>query len=302
MNDWSTRDIPSQAGLCAVVTGTGGIGFETALALGRAGAEVVVAGRDEQKGREAVTRIQSVSKSQIVFESLDLADLTSVSAFAERILAIKPRIHLLVNNAGVMMPKVRSVTRDGFERQFGVNHLGHFALTGMLLPALKGAKRSRVVTVSSGAHLSGKILFDDLQLERAPYKAYVGYQQSKLANVLFARALQRRSDEAAWGLTSVAAHPGYARTNLMANGPGHLGPLGIVTAVLDRIGLDAAGGALSILYAATSQQVEGASYYGPKWSVRGAPALAKMGEPALDDAVGERLWSLSERLTHIRFQ
>ena len=296
MGDWSLRDMPSQEGKVFIITGTGGIGFETGLALGTSGADVVIAGRNPQKGAEAVRKIQAVSRGKIRFLELDLSNLESVRWFSERILEDEVPVNVLINNAGVMMPKNRTLTTDGFELQFGVNHLGHFALTAQLLPALLRAHKPRVVTVSSGAHLSGKMFFDDLQFERSSYKPYKAYQQSKLANILFTRALQRRSDVAGWHLLAVAAHPGYARTDLMANGPGQWGPFGILSLILDLIGQDAASGALPVVYAATSQ-VEPAGYYGPRGGLKGAPVQAKVGKPGLDDESGERLWRISEQLT-----
>ena len=300
MSDWSLRDMPSQEGKVVVITGTGGIGFESGLALGRAGAALIIAGRNAQKGAEAVRKIQAVSPGKVSFSELDLASLASVQSFSHRILDAGVPIDVLINNAGVMMPKMRSLTSDGFELQFGVNHLGHFALTAQLRPALAQAPQPRVVTVSSGAHLGGTMFFDDLQFERRSYKPYKAYQQSKLANILFTRALQRRSDVAGWHLLAVAAHPGYARTNLIANGPGQWGPFGILSAIFNRIGQDAASGALPVLYAATSQ-VQPAGYYGPRGGLKGAPVQAKIGKPGLDDESGERLWGISEQLAGCRF-
>jgi len=220
MAKWTTNDIPPQKGKLAIVTGTGGLGYETALALAAAGAETIVAGRNETKGRETIRKILALSpRAAVRFEKLDLADLASVAAFAGRMLAADRPIDILVNNAGVMTPPQRQSTVDGFELQFGTNYLGHFAMTARLLPLLRG-NGARVVQVSSGAHrMGGAIHFDDLQWERS-YKPWAAYAQSKLAMVLFALELQRRSDANGWGIRSNAAHPGFARTELIANGPG----------------------------------------------------------------------------------
>ena len=223
MTAWTTKDVPSQEGRLAIVTGTGGLGYETALVLAQAGATVVLAGRNEAKGRVSVEKIRVVHPgARIAFEKLDLASLASVAAFARHFADDHSSLDLLVNNAGVMAPPTRQVTSDGFELQFGTNYLGHFALTAHLLPLLKRGRQTRVVHVSSGAHHTGKIRFDDLQWERR-YRPWFAYSQSKLANLMFAFELQRRSDANGWGLMSNAAHPGYARTELIPNGPGAKG-------------------------------------------------------------------------------
>src|SRR3984957_2073606 len=195
---WTLADILPQTGRPAIVTGTGGLGYETALALVAAGASVVLAGRSETKGRGSVVRILNLhSHASIVFERLDLARLASIADFAGRMEAARTPIDLLVNNAGVMAPPRRETTSDGFELQFGTNHLGHFALTGRLLPLLCAGKSPRVTTVSSGAHHTGQIRFDDPQWNKR-YQPWPAYAQSKLANLLFAFELQRRSDQAGW--------------------------------------------------------------------------------------------------------
>ncbi len=295
---WTVEQMTPQAGKRAVVTGVGGIGFETARALARAGADVVMAGRDAGKGREAVRLLQSeLLDATVDFEMLDLASLQSIDRFATKLTSQGAAIDILINNAGVMMPPKRRTTADGFELQFGTNHLGHFALTGRLLPLLKAAKAARVVTVSSGAHKGARIDFDDLHAER-DYRAYERYGQSKLANILFSRELQHRHGS---NLTSVAVHPGYARTQLVASGPGSLGPFGIFSWLLDRLGQDAAGGALPSLYAATGDAIDPMAYYGPRSEVKGPPVVARPAPAALDRAVGERLWGVSEVLTSVAF-
>src|SRR5258708_26852603 len=226
MTGWSTADIPPLNGKTAVITGaTGGLGYETALALAGAGAAVVLTGRNEAKGLLALQAIRSqFPNARIVYENLDLASLASVADFAKRFAAVHRSLDLLVNNAGVMSLPERQATSDGFEMQLRTSYLGHYALTGHLLGALRRGNQPRVVNLSSLAHRSGTIHFDDLQSTRSytPWKAYC---QSKLAMLMFALELQRRSNAAGWGLMSNAAHPGYARTDLIANGPGASGLL-----------------------------------------------------------------------------
>src|SRR6267154_4881443 len=215
-------EIPSQLGRTAVVTGaTGGLGYETALALAKAGAEIILTGRDNAKGHSAIDKIsRELTDARVSYQHLDLASLASIADFAQR-MGARPSLDLLINNAGVMALPRRQVTADGFEMQLGTNHLGHFALTARLLPLLRLASAPRVVSVSSLAHRTGSIDFGDLQGERhySPWKAY---GQSKLACLMFALELQRRSDAAGWKVTSIASHPGFARTNLFSSGPGGL--------------------------------------------------------------------------------
>jgi NAD(P)-dependent dehydrogenase (short-subunit alcohol dehydrogenase family) len=303
MKNWTVADIPSQAGKLAVVTGaTGGLGYETALELARAGAEVLVTGRNEQKGRAAIERInRTVPLAKVRFEMLNLASLASVRAFAAKMVARGQPLDLLINNAGVMDLPSRRLTEDGFEMQFGTNHLSHFALTGLLLPLLMRAPAPRVVNVSSLAHRGGKIDFDNLQAERQ-YKSWPAYQQSKLANLLFTFELQRRSDAYGWGLMSNAAHPGYARTDLIPNGPGTGGVKGMGAKILGSfMSHSAADGAGPTLFAATSQEAEPAGYYGPNgfYELKGPVAPAKVMPQAKDEAVARRLWAVSEQLTGV---
>lgn len=301
---WNRNDIPSQKGVLAIVTGsTGGIGYETALALTAAGAEVIVAARNPEKARTAMTRItREVPAAKVRFEPLDLASLEDVRAFAERLTAQERPVDLLINNAAVMTPPLRLETEDGFELQFGTNYLGHFALTGLLLPLLRRASCPRVVTLSSIAARRGAINFDDLQGELG-YKPMAAYSQSKLACLLFAFELHRRSIAGGWGLTSIAAHPGISRTDLIHNGSGRNSGAGFARSFLWFLFQPAAQGALPGLLAATSQTAEAGGYYGPAnlGETRGAPTEAVAPKQATDPKVAARLWEVSEQLSGVNF-
>jgi NAD(P)-dependent dehydrogenase (short-subunit alcohol dehydrogenase family) len=305
MTGWTTADIPSQNGRTAVITGaTGGLGYETALALAGAGAVVVLTGRNDAKGRHAIEQIRGrFPDARISYETLDLASLASVADFAARFAAAHAALDLLINNAGVMALPKRQATADGFEMQFGTNYLGHYALTAHLLALLRRGDQPRVVNVSSLTHRWGAINFDDLQSQRsyAPAKAY---SQSKLAMLMFALELQRRSDAAGWGLMSNAAHPGYARTDLIANGPGARGLLWQINKLLrPYISQSAAEGALPTLFAATSPEAKAAGYYGPNefYELKGLPVPAKIMPQAEDAAAAARLWDVSAALTGVSF-
>jgi NAD(P)-dependent dehydrogenase (short-subunit alcohol dehydrogenase family) len=310
MARWSTKDIPDLSGRTAIVTGANsGIGFHTAAELVRHGAGVVVATRDRTRGEEAVARLRELATSgraetsggpeRVRWAALNLTDLASIRRFADEFLAARTGLHLLVNNAGVMMIP-RQTTVDGFETQFGTNHLGHFALTGLLLPALLAVPGARVVTVSSGEHTKGRIDFDDLMGERR-YGRASAYSQSKLANLLFTFELARRAEAAGVDLRGVAAHPGLAATNL-----GHSGQWWVALAfrvVQLTAAQSAADGALPSLRAATAPDVVGGQYYGPdgRGEQRGAPTLVRASDAAYDTAVARRLWTVSEELTGVRF-
>jgi NAD(P)-dependent dehydrogenase (short-subunit alcohol dehydrogenase family) len=298
MANWTASDIPSQSGRTAVVTGTGGLGFEDALTLARAGASVIIAGRNPIKGADAVDRIrQRLSHAIVRFEALDLARLDSIEAFGERLQSSVGSLDLLINNAGVMTPPERQVTDNGFELQFGTNYLGHFALTARLLPLLRKGNEPRVVSLSSVAARQGEIHFDDLQSERS-YKPMVAYSQSKLACLMFALELQRRSNAGGWGIQSIAAHPGISRTDLLTNGAGASSAAGMARRFLWFLFQPVAQGALPTLFAATSMQAQGGAYYGPDklGETRGHPTLAKVPPRALDKGNAARLWLESERL------
>ena len=303
MSGWRASDIPSQRGRSVVVTGTGGLGYEDALALARAGGEVIIAGRNPYRGADAVARIRSRQpNANVRFALLDLADIRSVRSFGSRLRAERESLDLLINNAAVMSPPTRQVTPDGFELQFGTNHLGHFALTAELLPLLRKGSAPRVVNVSSVAARSGAIDFDNLQAERS-YQPMPVYSQSKLANLMFAFELQRRSWTAGWGITSVAAHPGISRTELIPNGAGRMSLAGLARTLLWFLFQPPAQGALPTLYAATAADVMPGGYYGPDrlGETRGSPAVARVPPQADDDAVASRLWDVSARLTGANF-
>ena len=290
---WTAADIPSQAGRTIVVTGaTNGIGYHTARELARAGAAVVLAVRDTARGEEAREQTGAVAVVR-----LDLADLASVRAAASELRERWPRLDVLVNNAGVMAPP-RSDTPDGFELQMATNHLGPFALTGLLLDSLRDGS---VVTVASGAHRGARIDFDDLQSERG-YQAFRVYSQTKLANLLFAFELGRRAAVAGLDLRSVAAHPGLARTNLFQSGGNRVKRLAIAVG-LRVLGQSDAGGALPSLYAATVPDLPSGAYVGPGGlqERRGAPRLVSASKAAHDEAAARRLWEVSEELTGVRY-
>ena len=304
MTAWTTNDIPDLSGRTAIVTGaTSGIGYEAALVLAAHGAQTILAVRDTARGQACAARIRGIHGSaKVTVSALDLASLASVREFAERTIADTPRIDLLLNNAGLGLQSTRAVTVDGFERQFATNHLGHFALTGLLVPALLTAPAPRVVAIASIAHRRGKIDFDDLQTER-PYNGRKAYGQSKLANLMFALELDRQAREAGSRLTSVAAHPGVSSTGFIAatGMPGMM--RGVATLAIGVLGQNAARGALPGLYAATMPDVTGGQYWGPDGllEVRGDPALAQISPQAQDRAVWQHLWSVSEQLTGVVF-
>ena len=300
---WTADQIPDQSGRVAVVTGANsGLGLITARELARAGARVVLACRNTDKGATALREITAAAPgAQAELAALDLASLESIRSFAQEFTKAHDGLDLLINNAGVMAPP-RRTTKEGFELQFGTNHLGHFALTGLLLGALEGRRGARVVTVSSGAHRMGRINFDDLHGERR-YRRWRAYGQSKLANLLFALELDRRLRAAGSTIKSLAAHPGYAATNLQsAAAPALDRAVMVVTNRL--IAQDAEVGALSLLYAATEPGLEGGTYVGPDGmgEQRGHPQPAAVTtRAARDEAVAARLWAVSEEATGVHF-
>lgn len=303
MANWTASDIPSQKGRSAIVTGTGGLGYEDALALARAGGEVIIAGRNATKGADAVKRVRAeVPSANVRFEQVDLADLNSVADFSNRLRDQRDSLDLLINNAAVMTPPERHETSDGFELQFGTNYLGHFALTAGLLPLLRKGNSPRVVTLSSVAARSGQIDFDDLNAAKS-YRPFPVYGQSKLACLMFAFELDRRSKAGGWGIASIAAHPGVTRTDLIVNGSGAQSLNGRLRRFLPFLFQPAWQGALPTLYAATSPRARGGCYYGPDrmGETRGYPIEVKAPPQALDQASAARLWAESERLTGMVF-
>ena len=301
VNSWTLAAAPRLDGKVAIVTGaTGGLGFATAIGLARLGATTVLAGRNPDKGVNAVARIRrEIPAAKVSFEPLDLNSLASVARFAA---AQAGAIDILVNNAAVMGLPVRERTEDGFERQIGVNYLGHFALTLRLLNALRAASGgTRVVTIASLAHRRATLELDDLQSERS-YNPMRAYARSKLATLMFAIELQRRAEQKGWRLRSMAAHPGWARTDIIANGIGSGGP-GIKALLAETafnlVAQSATDAALPVLLAATAPDAKGGAYYGPTgWGeTRGAPGVAKIFPQAADPVAAARLWALSETLT-----
>jgi NAD(P)-dependent dehydrogenase (short-subunit alcohol dehydrogenase family) len=325
---WTTAHMPDLTGKTALVTGANsGLGFETACALAAAGAHVVMACRDAGRGEAAAARARAVARARagvqvggsaaaggseaarVELLPLDLADLASVRRFAAAFLDTGRRLDILCNNAGVMAIPYRE-TADGFEMQFGANHLGHFALTGLLLPAILVAEAGRVVTMSSGLHVTGKLDFASADAARVALRSHYGkwaaYSRSKLANLLFAYELQRRLAAPGSRAISVAAHPGYAATNLQLAGPQMEGST--LNAGLMRLGnrlfaQSAAMGALPELYAATAPEVRGGEYFGPAGltGMRGYPARCHSNARSYDRELAGRLWSISEELTGVHF-
>ncbi|NEU58822.1 oxidoreductase [Halorussus sp. MSC15.2] len=309
--EWTADRMPEMDDRTVVVTGANsGLGYEATRAFARKGAHVVMACRSEDRGEDAKRRLRSEDtegghRGSLEVAELDLADLSSVESFAESFGDTHDELHVLCNNAGVMAIPRRE-TENGFEMQFGVNHLGHFALTGLLLDRLRETPgETRVVTQSSGVHENGDIDFADLQHEDA-YDEWNAYAQSKLANVLFAYELQRRLDDASADVTSVACHPGYAATNLQRRGPEMAGStlrLWAMKAANAVLAQSAEQGALPMLYAATAPQIEGGEYVGPGglMNMRGPPSVQQSSDVSYDRERAERLWEVSEDLTGVTY-
>ena len=310
MAGWTADDIPDQSGKTVLVTGgNSGLGYETVLQLTRKGARVLMAARDRARGTAALERLAAEAPgSQAELAQIDLADLTSVERFADGFLAGDQELDVLINNAGVMAIPHRETTAQGYERQFGTNHLGHFALTGRLLPVLARRPGRRVVTVSSNQHKRAKSIdFDDLQGERS-YRPWGAYAQSKLANAMFVLELDRRLRAAGLDTVSAGAHPGFAHTNLQVSGPRSGGTslvargMGLATRLFAQPARD---GALPTLYAATAADVHGGDYFGPDGpgEMRGHhPTLVQFSAAAHDQAAAARLWAVSEELTGVTFE
>ena len=297
---WSAADVPDQSGRVAIVTGANsGLGFDTAAVLADKGAHVVLAVRNLDKGNEAADRIKQASPNAVVaLQELDLTSLDSVRKAADELRAAHPRIDLLINNAGVMYVPKRETTKDGFEMQFGTNHLGHFALTGQLLDNMLPVEGSRVVTVSSVGHrIMARIHFDDPQLERK-YNRVVAYGQSKLANLMFTYELQRRLKQKGTPTVALAAHPGFSDTELMRHLPGFIPDF-----LWRPFAQPAAMGALPTLRAATDPGAQGGQYYGPDGigESTGHPKVVKSSAQSHNDDIQRRLWTLSEELTGVTY-
>jgi NAD(P)-dependent dehydrogenase (short-subunit alcohol dehydrogenase family) len=301
---WTAADMPDQSGRTAIVTGANsGLGLATARELARAGAAVTLACRNTGKGEEAAGRIRAaVPGAALEVASLDLADLGSVRDFAARTADRHERLDLLINNAGIMAAP-RRLTRDGFESQFGTNHLGHFALTGLLLPTFLKAPAPRVVTVSSHLHRRGTMRFDDLQGERK-YRPWDAYAKSKLANLMFCFELQRRAAAADSVLLSLAAHPGYAATNLQFAATDRFYEKAVGWIGNRLFAQSADMGALPTLYAATVPDLPGGTYIGPggRAEQRGHPKVVTAAGKAYDEQAWLRLWEVSEQLTGVRYE
>ena len=298
--NWTENNIPDLRGKTAVITGANsGLGYETARALAAKGAAVILACRNLDKGQQAVAAIQQhTPHATLELMPLNLADLSDVRRFAHAYAQKFDQLHLLINNAGVMATPYRE-TADGFEMQFGTNHLGHFALTGHLLPLLLATPTARVVTVSSNLHKQGQINFADIN-GRKSYAPFPAYNQSKLANLLFAYELQRKLESHGHTTRSVAAHPGYAATNLQFASETR------VPAWLMRLGnrlmaQDQAMGALPHLYAATADDVQGGDYFGPngRYEIRGYPTKTHSSTASHDREAAAKLWELSEEMTGV---
>ncbi len=303
---WTADDMADLSGKTIVVTGgNSGIGYEAALEFARKRADVIIACRDLGKARTAAAQISASSPgARVEVMELDLSNLASVRSFADAFHRGRPALHVLCNNAGVMAIPYRQ-TVDGFEMQFGTNHLGHFALTGLLLDRLLATDGARVVNVSSGAHRMGKIRFDDLQWHNG-YRKWMAYGQSKLANLLFTFELQRRADAAGAKLVSVACHPGYAATNLQAAGPRMQGSTmleSLFSLGNSLFAQSAAMGALPTEYAAVAPDVHGGDYIGPDGigEMWGHPVKVGCSAAARDTAAGARLWEMSEQLTKVHY-
>lgn len=304
MSKWTAENIPDLSGKVALVTGANsGLGMVSAVALARKGASVIMASRNPKKGQAALGSLQRQAPGAAVeFLELDLASLEAIHRFGEEFNKLYDRLDILLNNAGVMaLP--RSETVDGFEMQLGTNHLGHFALTGLLLPELLKTPGSRVVAVSSMAHQMGTINFNDL-LSKQNYSRWGAYGQSKLANLLFAFELQRRLEEAGATTISLAAHPGYSNTNLQHTTASAGGIMDKYMASVGNIffAQPASIGALPQLYAATAPGVKGGQYYGPQFLVRGYPVEAKAMKKAYDTGTARKLFEVSEQLTGVKYK
>ncbi|WP_426441456.1 SDR family oxidoreductase [Bradyrhizobium genosp. P] len=304
---WTSSDMPPQTGRLIVVTGTGGLGYECALASARAGADIILAGRNRNKGEASIAKVRSsVASANIRFEQLDLADLASIEEFGRRLRDTCERVDVLINNAAVIMTPRRQVTKDGFELHFGTNYLGHFALTAYVMPLLRKGRDPRVVSVCALAANRGAINFGDLQSEHR-YAPMAAYGLSKLASLMFSLEFHRRSIAGQWGIKSIAAHPGLARTDssgLRADKTRENRMPFLLRLIAPLLFQPPEQGALPLLFAATSAEAESGGYYGPDGSkeMKGFPAHAKIPPDAKDETVAKRLWDVSKQMTHVGFE
>jgi len=294
---WTSKNIEDQTGKVSIVTGANsGIGYETARALLGKGAIVIMACRNPERGNKATQKLQEeFPQGQIDFMQLDLSDLSSVKTFASQFNNKHDKLDLLVNNAGVMVPPFTR-TADGFELQFGTNHLGHFALTALLLEALKKSEQARVVNVSSMAHHMGQIDFNDLNYQKKRYSPWKAYGQSKLANLLFTLELQKRFTKNNLKIEAMSAHPGWTATNLQQNA--------FSARLFNPVfAQNTEWGALPTLYAATGPEAKGGDYFGPSgiFEIKGYPKKVGSAKKALDQEVASKLWQVSEELTGVQF-
>lgn len=298
---WSANNMPDQSGRVVVITGANsGVGYESAVALAQKGARVVMACRSVNKAEDAHRELlKRASGAQVDILPLDLGSLKSVREFSENFNARYDRLDILMNNAGIMIPPYGK-TEDGFESQFGTNHLGHFALTGLVLPKLLKTPGSRIVNVSSGAYLQATMNFEDLQSENE-YNAWGAYAQSKLANILFTQELQRKLDAAGADTISVASHPGFARTNLQKVENNANSQFNLITFLMPIMSQSAQIGAIYQLYAATMPTVRGAEFYGPRWMLKGDVVRVEVTARGKDVNKAARLWAISEELTGVRY-
>lgn len=296
--NWTAENIPNQKGKVAIVTGSSsGIGFEAARVLAEKQATVIIAVRNADKGNAAIEKILTQNKNADVrLMILDLANLESVEKFAEEFKKTYSRLDLLINNAGVMIPPY-SKTADGFELQFGTNHLGHFALTGLLLELLISTKNSRIINVSSGAHKAGNLNFEDLNWEKRSYSAWRAYGDSKIANLYFTSELNKKLKENNLEPLVTAAHPGWTATDLQRN-------MGVLEFLNGFFAMDISQGALPTLRAATEESLTGGEYFGPDGFIemRGYPVQVETNKLAKDETIAKKLWEVSEDLTGVKFE
>ena len=297
MRNWDASQIPDQKGKVAIITGgNAGLGYEIGLQLAKKNATIIIACRTESKGAEAIKRIEQTldRKIEAAIIRLDLTNFDVIQAFAATFKARFSRLDLLINNAGVVNLKERTTTAAGLEMHMATNHLGHFALTGLLYPIIKNTPNARVVTMSSGGHKWGEINFDDFNWEQRSYHRTKSYGDSKLANLLFVMSLQERFEQDGVSAISVAAHPGLSATERQQS-------IGIGGWLSKMMAQPVWMGALPALKAATAEEVKALEYYGPKYGIRGYPRLAKMDEKVFDQKVAQRLWEVSEQITGVAF-